>query len=185
MVDVSAAESAVRSLLMALGQDLNDENLRESPRRVVEMFTTQLSLEDPELESVFEEKFDELTLVRDIPFVSFCSHHLMPYFGRAHVGYIPRKCVLGVSKLARLVYSCCKGFTLQEAVTRTIADRLYESLDPLGTMVILEAMHSCMNLRGAKTVGASMVTSAVRGVFRDVPAARQEFMALVCKGGPR
>ena len=185
MMDKPRAEKAIRELLLALDQDIESEGLKETPARVAEMFIEQCAVKEPELDRMFEEKFDEMVIVRDIPFVGCCQHHLVFYFGRAHIAYIPRKRVLGISKLARLVYSCSTGFTIQEAVSRDIADRLYEDTDCLGCMVVIEAEHGCMNLRGAKTFGSSTVTSVVRGVFRDVPAARSEFLGLVSKGGPR
>ena len=185
-MDKPRAEKAVRELLLALDQDVEGEGLKDTPKRVVEMYTEQCSGRDPELGTMFEEKFDEMVIVRDIPFVGVCEHHLVHYFGRAHIAYIPKRRVIGISKLARLVYSCSTGFTIQERVTRDIADRLYtEDSDSLGCMVVIEAVHGCMNLRGAKSFGSSTVTSAVRGVFRDVPAARSEFLGLVSKGGPR
>ena len=185
MVDRQKAEVAVSNLLIALDQDVTSEGLRDTPRRVADMFIEQCTNHAPELDRVFEEKFDELVAVRNIPFVSCCEHHLVFYFGRAHIAYIPRKKVLGISKLARLVYYCSKGFTIQERVTKEVADKLYEEVDPHGCMVVIEAEHGCMNLRGARTIGSSTVTSCVRGVFRDVPAARSEFMSLITKGGLR
>lgn len=185
MMDKTRAENAVRELLLALDQDLEREGLKDTPTRVAEMFIEQCSDGDAELEKVFVERFDELVMVRDIPFVGCCEHHMVHYFGRAHVAYIPRKKLLGISKLARLVHVCSRGFTIQERVTKNIADRLHEELEPIGCMIVIEAAHGCMNLRGARSVGASTITSAVRGVFRDVPAARSEFLNLVLKGGPR
>jgi len=185
-VNRDKAELAVRDLLVALDQDITREGMENTPRRVADMYVAQGADEDAELDVVFqEEKFDELILVRDIPFVSCCEHHLVFYFGRAHVAYIPNKKVLGISKLARLVYSCSKGFTIQERVTKEIVNRLYEEVEPKGAMVVIEAQHGCMNLRGARAVGSSTVTSAIQGVFRDVVAARSEFLSLVLKGGPR
>jgi len=182
-----AAERAVRDLLIALGQDVMSEGLRDTPRRVAEMYVQQCTEEDAELDRTFQEdKFDELVMVRDIPVTSFCEHHLIPWYGRAHIAYIPHKKLLGLSKLARLVYSCSKGFTIQERVTKLIADRLYEELEPKGVMVVVEAVHTCMSLRGAKAIGASATTSAVRGIFRDVVAAREEVLSLIlrtAKGG--
>ncbi len=186
VVDREAAERAVRDLLLALGQNVRSEGLRDTPKRVAKMFIEQCMVSDAELERMFqEEKYDELVMVRDVPFMSCCMHHLVFYAGRAHVAYIPRKKLLGLSKLARLVYSHSRGFTIQEIVTRDIADELYNELEPLGCMVVIEAEHGCMNLRGARAVGSSTVTSVVRGVFRDVPAARSEFLGLIGKGGPR
>ena len=182
------AERAVRDLLVALDQDVNSEGMRDTPQRVAEMFIAQCTEKDAEIDRIFvEEHFEGMVIVRNIPFVGMCSHHIVFFTGRAHVGYIPKKKVLGLSKLARLVYSCCVGLTTQEYVTAKVANSVFNSDDIgcLGCMVILEAEHGCMSLRGAKAQGASTVTSEVRGVFRDVPAARSEFLSLVLKGGPR
>ena len=164
-MDNQRAEKAVRELLLALDQDVDSEGLKDTPRRVAGMLRAQVSgdpYDEDWMRTFSEEKFDELVLIRDVPFVSMCEHHLVYYTGRAHVGYIARKKLLGVSKLARLVYACSRGFTIQERITKDIADRLYEAIDPLGCMVVLEASHGCTTLRGARATGASMVTSAVR-----------------------
>lgn len=186
-MDKQRAESAVRELLLALGQDVESDDLRDTPERVAEMFIEQCAAQNAEIDKVFsEERFGGMVCVRDVPFVSCCVHHLVFFSGRAHVAYIPRlKHVLGLSKLARLVYSCGVGFTTQERMTASIADRLYDGFDALGCMVVIEAEHGCMNLRGARAIGSSTVTSEVRGVFRDVPAARSEFLSFISKGGPR
>jgi GTP cyclohydrolase IA len=187
-LDKVRAEQAVRDLLLALGQDLSREGLKDTPRRVAEMYMAQIegdSYNSDWQRTFSEEKFDELILVRDMPFVSVCEHHMVFYSGLAHVGYIAREKLLGVSKLARLVYDCSKGLTVQERVTKSVADQLYAAVEPMGCMVVLEATHGCMSLRGARAIGSSTVTSAVRGVFRDVPAARSEMMALVSRGGRR
>ncbi len=185
-MDKAKAEQAIRDLLLALDQDVESEGLKDTPKRVAELFLTQCSEESAELDVVFQEKsFDGLVMVRDIPFVSCCEHHLVFFYGRAHVAYIPNKKLLGISKLVRLVYSCSRGLSIQERVTQSIVDRLYEEVEPKGVMVVLEAFHGCMNLRGAKAVGSSTVTSVIKGVFRDVVAARSEFLNLVLKGGPR
>ena len=180
------AEQAVRDLLIALDQDVESENFRDTPERVARMFISQCTEEGAVLVRTFDaEKVDELIMVRDIPVQSVCPHHLLPWYGRAHVAYIPNEKLLGISKLARLVYSCTRGFPLQEVATKNIADRLYESAKAKGVMVVVEAVHTCMSLRGARAIGASATTSAVRGVFRDVTAAREEFLGLIAKGGPR
>lgn len=194
-MDKERAEKAVRELLLALDQDIESEGLKDTPRRVAEMFIEQCSDSSSELDRVFtEEKIDQMVTVRDIPFISVCEHHLVHYFGRAHISYIPKSRetktghsarVVGISKLARLVMSASRGFTTQERVTQRIADTLYNELEPYGCIVVVEAEHGCMNLRGARAFGASTTTSAVKGVFRDVPAARSEFLGLVSKGGPR
>jgi len=179
-MDKLRAVAAVRELLLALDRDLESEGLQDTPRRVAEMYIEQCSDAEPfEYKSFTEVRHEELVLVRNIPITSFCEHHLVPWYGRAFVGYIPHKKLLGLSKLARLVYSCSEGFTIQEGVTKLIADRLYDEFEPLGVMVVINAMHTCMNLRGARAFGASTVTSAVRGVMRDVPAARAEVLALM------
>ena len=184
-MDKQRAENAVRELLLALDQDVNSEALQNTPARVSDMFIEQCTEKDAEINVTFsEEHYDGIVIVRDIPFVSWCAHHLVPFFGKAHIGYIPKRKVLGLSKLARLVYSCSVGFTTQEKITHIIADRLYDSEDIncLGCAVILEAEHGCMSLRGAKAQGASTVTSEMRGVFMTVPAARQEFLSLIRPG---
>jgi len=185
-MDKTKAEQAIHDLLEALDQDVSREGLKDTPKRVAKMLMEQCTDSEAELDKVFSEvKLNDLTMVRDIPVYSFCEHHLVPWYGRAHIAYIPQKRVIGISKLARLAYKCCKGFTIQETVTKNIADSLHESLEPKGVMVVIEAVHMCMCMRGARAVGASTTTSAVRGVFRDVVAARHEFLSLVTKGGPR
>lgn len=176
------AERAVRDLLVALDQDVNSEGMKDTPLRVAEMYVAQCTEEEAELDRTFETaKLNDLIMVRDVPVQSYCPHHLLPWYGRAHVAYIPHKRVLGISKLARLVYSCTRGFPLQEAATKNIADRLYEEVEPKGVMVVIEAVHTCMSLRGAKATGASATTSAVRGVMRDVAAAREEVLSLILR----
>ena len=185
-MDKQRAENAVRELLLALDQDVESEGLRDTPRRVADMYIEQCTDGETELDRLFPEKYEGMVVVRDIPLVSCCEHHMVHYFGRAHVAYIPRRDkVLGLSKLARLVFACSRGFTIQEGVTQRIADALYDEVDVLGCMVVLEAEHGCMSLRGARAIGSSTVTSVVKGVFRDVSAARAEFLGLVSKGGPR
>lgn len=180
------AIKAVRDLLVALDQDVNLEGLRDTPTRVSDMLMEQCSSKDAEIDVTFAEaKFNGMVIVKDIPFVSMCQHHLVYFDGRAHIGYIPRKKVLGLSKLARLLYSCSVGLTTQESITSRVADEIFDSdgIGCLGCMVVLQAEHGCMCLRGARAVGSSTITSEVRGVFRDVPAARQEFLSLITKDG--
>jgi GTP cyclohydrolase I len=180
LMNKERAENAVRELLLALDQDINSEGLKDTPRRVAEMYATQCAdAESFEYRAFQEVKHEELVLVRNIPIASFCQHHLVPWYGRAFVAYIPHKKLLGLSKLARLVYACSVGFTTQEGVTKMVADKLYDEFEPLGVMVVINASHTCMNLRGARAFGASTITSAVRGVMRDVPAARQEVLSLI------
>ena len=181
-MDKAKAAIAVKNLLLALDQDITSEGLKDTPDRVADSLIEQCTTSDPELERVFsEERYDELILVRDIPFSSYCEHHLLPYFGMAHVAYLPSKKLLGISKLARLVHSQSRGFTIQERITKNIANMLLKNIEPYGCMVVIEAQHGCLNLRGAKAFGSSTVTSAVRGLFKDSPAARQECMDLIVR----
>jgi GTP cyclohydrolase I len=152
------------------------------------MLIEQCTEKDSELEVTFSEQvFGGMVIVRNVPFVSWCAHHLVPFFGRADIGYIPNGKKLGLSKLARLVYSCSVGFTTQETITARIADTLYDNdgVGCLGCMVILEAEHGCMSLRGAKALGSSTVMSEVRGVFKDKLEVRQEMLLLISRGGSR
>ncbi len=181
-MDKEKAKQAVKDLLLALDQDVESGGMKDTPRRVADMLIEQCSDGDAELDVTFEQMtYDGMVIVRNVPFASFCQHHLLPYFGRAHIAYIPRKKVLGISKLARLTYACSKGFTIQEDVSEMIANRLYDEVEPLGCMVVVEAEHGCMTLRGAKAVGSSTVTSVVRGVMRDVAAAREEVLSLILR----
>ena len=182
MVNRDKAIKAIEDLLQALGQDLTREGLRDTPTRVADSFIEQIEPSDPELERVFsEEKYEDLILVRDIPFWSYCEHHMIPYFGKAHVAYLPLEKLLGISKLARLIYARSRGFTIQERITKEVADILMKKVTPYGCMVVIEAQHGCVSLRGARAFGASTVTSAVRGIFKDSPAARQECMSLIMR----
>ncbi len=177
-----AAIEAVKSLLIALDQDLTSEDMKGTPKRVAEMLIQQCTPKNPEINVTFkEDHFNGMVVVRDVPFVSWCAHHLVPFSGRAHVGYVPKERVLGISKLARLVYSCSAGFTTQERITNAVAEKLYKDrrIDCLGCMVVLEAQHGCMTLRGARAIGSTTVTSEVRGVFFTADAARTEFLSFI------
>jgi GTP cyclohydrolase I len=177
-------EHAVRLIIEAIGEDPNREGLLDTPKRVAKMYAEVFSglKEDPKehFKTVFGEEHEELVLVKDIPFYSMCEHHLVPFYGRAHVAYIPRGGrVTGLSKLARAVEAVAKRPQLQERITSTIADSMIESLDPHGVMVVIEAEHMCMTMRGIKKPGASTITSAVRGVFVDDTAARAEVLSFI------
>lgn len=177
-------EQAVRMILEAIGEDPNREGLLDTPKRVAKMYAEVFEglSQDPKehFATVFGEDHEELVLVKDIPFFSMCEHHLVPFFGKAHVGYIPRGGkVTGLSKLARAVEAVAKRPQLQERITSTIADSLIETLDPHGVIVVLEAEHMCMTMRGVKKPGAQTVTSAVRGVFTEDAPARAEVLSLI------
>lgn len=176
--------AGVRLLLDGLGLDLDDPRIVETPERVARMFDeifAGLLIEpDAVIDKVFNEDHDELVMVRDIPLASICEHHLVPFIGRAHVGYIPNAQgqVTGLSKLARLVDVVAKRPNMQERLTSTIADTLVKRLDPRGVLVVVEAEHLCMTMRGVRKPGSMTVTSAVRGIIRDHAATRAEAMAL-------
>ncbi len=182
--DHDKLQAGVRLLLEGLGVDSSDPTIAGTPERVARMFDEVFAglLVDPAdvLDVVFEEGHDELVLIRDIPFASMCEHHLIPFIGRAHVGYIPNTAgqVTGLSKLARLVDLVAKRPNLQERITTQVAEILEETLAPRGVIVVIEAEHLCMSMRGVRKPGAVTVTSAVRGVMRDDPATRAEAMSL-------
>jgi GTP cyclohydrolase I len=182
-VDQGRIEKAVAEILLAIGEDPDREGLRDTPARVAKMYAELLSgmREDPEihLKSVFTENYDEIVLLRDIPFYSVCEHHLLPFIGSAHVAYLPTGRVLGVSKLARIVDCFAKRLQCQERLTGQIADLIMTRLEPLGVAVVLEASHSCMTIRGIKKPGSTMVTSALRGIFRKDPRSRLEILSLL------
>lgn len=185
-VDVERIKKAITEILSAVGEDVNREGLRRTPERVAAMYTELLAgmQEDPKehLSSVFNEKYDEIVLLRDVPFYSICEHHLMPFIGKAHVAYLPAGSVLGVSKLARVVDCFARRLQVQERLTDQIADFIMNSLKPQGVAVVLEASHSCMTIRGIKKPGSVMVTSALRGIFKKDPRSRNEIMSLMHNG---
>jgi GTP cyclohydrolase IA len=182
-IDEARIEKAVKEILSAVGEDLNRDGLKDTPARVARMYGELLAgmREDPgiHLEKVFNENYDEIVLLRDIPFYSVCEHHLMPFIGTAHVAYLPSGRILGVSKLARIVDCFARRLQTQERLTTQIADCLMSNLKPMGVAVVLEAAHSCMTIRGIKKPGSIMVTSAIRGSFRKDPRSRNELMSLI------
>jgi GTP cyclohydrolase IA len=183
VIDCDAAERAAADLLAALGGDLQHEQLRETPRRMVDAYVELLTPE-PFRPTTFlnEEGYDELVLVRSIPFHSLCMHHLLPFHGVAHVGYLPGRRIVGLSKLARVVELFARDLQVQERLTTQIADWMQDNLEPKGVGVVLEAEHLCVSLRGVQKFGADTVTSALHGLVRDDPRTRQEFMALATRG---
>ena len=184
--DLPRIEAAVREILLALGEDPDREGLIRTPARVALAYAELFSglREDPRqhLGVTFDERHHELVMLRDIPFASVCEHHLLPFTGRAHIGYIPEGRVVGLSKLARLVEGYARRPQVQERLTSEIADALMEELRPDGCGVVIEAVHTCMTIRGIQKPGATMITSAVRGGFRRRPETRAEFFAIV-RGG--
>jgi GTP cyclohydrolase I len=178
-VDLAAAERAARELLMALGADLDDAGLRETPRRVAAAYAELLTPEPLHLTTFpNDEGYDELVVVRDIPFQSLCMHHLLPFHGVAHVAYLPAERIVGLSKLARVVEHYSRDLQVQERLTKQVAACIQDELAPKGVGVVLEAEHLCMSLRGVQKAGAKTVTSALHGLVRDDPRTREEFLSL-------
>jgi GTP cyclohydrolase I len=182
-VDLRAAEEAAADLLSALGIDLTDESTAETPGRMARALAELLT--PPEFEMTTfpnDEGYDELVLVQDIPVQSLCEHHMLPFVGVAHVGYLPGERILGLSKLARTVEHHARAAQTQERLTQRIADHLRAALGAQGVGVVVEAEHTCMSLRGARVPGSRTVTSALFGRLRDDPASRAEFLALTRHG---
>jgi GTP cyclohydrolase I len=178
-VDLPAAERAVQDLLRALGREPDSEHLADTPRRVAHAFHEMLTPREFDLTTFpNDEGYDELVLARQIPVQSLCEHHLLPFRGVAHVGYLPAGRILGLSKLARVVELFARDLQVQERLTTQVAGWLQEHLEPKGVGVVIEAEHLCMSLRGVQAVGSRTVTSALHGVLREDARARQEFFTL-------
>jgi GTP cyclohydrolase I len=178
-VDRAAVQRAARDLLVALGADVDGEGLRETPRRMAAAYAELLTPEPFNLTTFAnEEGYDELIVVRDIPFQSLCMHHVLPFHGLAHVAYLPADRLLGLSKLARVVELFARDLQLQERLTTQVAGWLEQQLQPKGVGVVLEAEHLCMSLRGVQKPGARTVTSALHGLVRDDSRTREEFLSL-------
>jgi GTP cyclohydrolase IA len=183
-IDVDRARRAARELLLAVGADLDDEGLRDTPRRVAEVYAELLTPTEFEPTTFAnDEGYDELVVACEIPFHALCMHHLLPFHGVAHVGYLPGERIIGLSKLARIVDHFARDLQVQERLTEQIADWLDDHLRAKGLGVVLEAEHLCMSLRGVQKPGARTVTSALRGVVRDDPRTRQEFLDLARRRG--
>jgi GTP cyclohydrolase IA len=182
-VDLKRIELAIREILSAVGEDPDREGLQETPGRVARMYAELFSglFCDPRrhLRKCFTEKYDEVVLVRDISFHSMCEHHLLPFIGTAHIGYIPNGKVVGLSKLARVVEEVSRRPQVQERMTEQIANMLVEQLQAKGVAVVIEAAHSCMSIRGIRKPGSLCVTSAMKGIFRSNLSSRSEVMTLI------
>ncbi|MCD6390899.1 MAG: GTP cyclohydrolase I FolE [Dehalococcoidia bacterium] len=185
MVNQDKIKKAMFSMIEAIGEDPRREGVKDTPRRVAEMYAELFSGLDAdpkaELAVDFGEGYEEMVILRDIPFYSMCEHHLLPFYGVAHVGYIPSRGgrVVGVSKLARVVEICARRPQLQERMTQQIADAIFEALQPEGVAVVIQAEHLCMVMRGIKKPGTTVITSSVRGNFRSKVATRSEFLSLI------
>jgi len=185
MIDKDRIKTAIAAIIVALGEDPSRESIKDTPERVAEMYTELFAGLDAdpkaELTVSFDEGHHEMVILRDIPFYSMCEHHMLPFYGVAHVGYIPsiNGKVVGVSKLARVVEIFARRPQLQERMTRQIADTIFETLHPDGVGVVVQAEHLCMMMRGIKKPGSSVVTSAVRGDFKRKTITRSEFLSLI------
>ena len=188
-VDLDRIRRAVREILLAVGEDPDREGLLDTPDRVARMYAEvfQGLHQDPgaHLSKLFTQKYDEMVLIKDIRFESFCEHHLLPFVGRAHVAYIPEGKVVGLSKIPRVLDVLAKRPQMQERLTEEVADLLMSELDAKGVAVVMEATHSCMTIRGVHKPGSSFVTSAMRGAFKERPATRSEVMSLIFGGRER
>jgi GTP cyclohydrolase IA len=182
-VDLERIARAVREILLAVGEDPDREGLLETPARVARMYAEvfQGLRQDPRVhvQTLFTQKYDEMVVVRDIQFASFCEHHLLPFTGRAHVGYLPDGKVVGLSKIPRVIDVLARRPQMQERLTEEVADLLMNELCARGVGVVMEASHTCMTIRGVHKADSSFVTSAMRGAFRDKPATRAEFLSLI------
>ncbi len=182
-VDHARIERAVREILAAVGEDPDREGLLETPARVARMYAEMFGglKKDPKihLQKVFTENYDEIVLIKDIQFCSMCEHHLLPFTGRAHVGYLPNGKVVGLSKLARVVEDVARRPQVQERMTEHIANLVESELDARGVAVVLEASHSCMTIRGVRKPGSMCMTSSMRGVFRENLSSRAEILGLI------
>ena len=182
-VDQPRIERAVREILIAVGEDPDREGLRGTPSRVARMYVELFSglHEDPRvyLQKSFNEKYDEVVLFRDISFNSMCEHHMLPFMGKAHIGYLPDGRVVGLSKLCRVVEAVARRPQVQERMTETIADLVIGELQARGVAVVIEAVHTCMTVRGVRKPGTVCVTSAMKGIFRTRASSRSEIMTLI------
>ena len=192
---ITVIENAVRDILYAIGEDPNREGLKNTPNRVARMYKEIYSgvlQTNDELCTMFDttfsdgdddgdmsDKFGDLVIVKDIPFYSTCEHHLVPFFGHAHVAYIPNDKIIGISKVARLLEAIARRPQVQERITKDVLDCIVKMLNPKGVMIVIEAEHLCMSMRGVKKPGTKTVTSATYGAFRDDPATRNEFLQLI------
>ncbi len=185
-VDEARIARAVREILAAVGENPDREGLKETPARVARMYSEMFSglHEDPRvhLQKFFTEQYDEVVLVRDISFNSMCEHHMLPFMGLAHIGYMPNGRVIGLSKLARVVEVVARRPQVQERMTETIANLLVEELEAKGVAVVIEATHTCMTIRGIRKPGSLCVTSAMKGIFRSNLSSRSEMMKLIYGG---
>jgi GTP cyclohydrolase I len=183
VVDLPRIENAVKEILLAVGEDPAREGLQETPARVARMYEEMFAglRKNPRhhLRHKFTQKYDEMVLVKEICFESMCEHHLLPFMGKAHVAYLPNGKVVGLSKIARVVEAVARRPQVQERMTEDVADLMMEELDARGVAVVMEAMHTCMAIRGIRKTASMTTTSAMRGAFKDNPSTRAELLSLI------
>lgn len=185
--NVKTIESLIDALLKEIGEDPEREGLVKTPERVAKSWLTfvqgyRQTPEDVVGDALFQEKCDEIVTVKDIDFFSLCEHHLLPFKGVAHVGYLPRDTIIGLSKIPRIIEAFARRLQVQERLTQQVADALQDVLNPRGVAVVIEAEHLCMQMRGVEKKSSFMITSAVRGVFRENQKTREEFLSFLSKG---
>lgn len=182
-VDLPRIERAVREILVAVGEDPDREGLKKTPSRVARAYQELMAglRDDPRrhLRTIFHESYQEIVLLRDIEFHSLCEHHLLPFTGRAHVAYLPDGRIVGLSKLARVVEEYARRPQVQERLTTQVVDAIMDELNPIGAACVIEAVHTCMTIRGVRKHGSVMVTSELRGIFKENPASRAEILSLI------
>ncbi len=183
MINEEKIKEAVSSIILAIGEDPDREGLLETPRRVAQMYAEFFAGLDQDPAAVlttgFEEGHTEIVVLKDVPFFSICEHHFLPFYGTAHIGYIPKGRVVGASKLARALDILARRPQLQERLTRQLVETIYSAVQPEGVAAVIAAEHMCMSLRGVKKPGSKIVTSASRGSFKSLAATRQDFLALL------
>ncbi len=182
MFNTKRVEAAIKELLLAIGENPNREGLQKTPTRVAKFYKEWLEYDKEPEATAFSASYDNMVIVKDIPFYSLCEHHMIPFVGKAHIGYIPNGKVLGLSKVVRILNKYARRLQIQEKLTDEIADDLEKSVNAAGVMVVIEAEHLCMSMRGVRTPGTKTITSAIRGVFKNEDAPRNEFLKLINGG---
>ncbi len=181
MVDKKKVEEGVKLILDGINEDKNRNGLIDTPKRIANFYSEWLEYNKKINYTVFEEKYENMVIVKDIPIYSLCEHHMLPFFGTIHIGYIPSKKVIGLSKISKIAQKYSRRLQIQERIGKQIADEIEVALKPKGIMVVIETEHLCMSMRGVRTPGSTTITSEVRGAFRDEQKTREEFLILTSK----
>jgi GTP cyclohydrolase I len=179
MVDKEKIKKGVELILDGIGQDKESDGLKNTPKRIANFYEEWLEYDENVKHTLFEEKYEDMVIIKDIPFFSLCEHHMLPFFGTMKIGYIPNKKIVGLSKIVKVAHKFARRLQTQERIGKQIAEELEGALNPLGIMVVIEAEHLCMSMRGVRTPGSKTVTSEVRGAFRKEQKVREEFLMLI------